>query len=212
MSDMSTTTTQDPSSSKQRKGVFRRYRITLLFLAAVIAFVGFILIRAHLQTQALREQMLVQQTEIQQQANKQMAELTDELLSFAVKGYDWAIRAELIRGNEENAQQYIAQMVQDEKISQVMFIDEQQVIQMASDKKQENQPFDVSLFPENPLQYEDIVILEQTDGSLLLFSPIMGLERRLGTLMIRYHPQPFAYETRAVRKPGSPDADADAEN
>ena len=90
-------------------------------------------------------------------------------------------------------QQYINQLVKEEKITRVEFIDPQGQIKFSSDRKREGQSYNTSNFESDPLGMDEPLYEFVDDQHALLFSPVMGLERRLGTLVITYIPNQFAY-------------------
>lgn len=141
----------------------------------------------------MQEEMVERQTEIEEQANDYLTATTEELLRFSTKGLNWAVRGELIRGNEEQVQQYITQLVKEDRIQQVEFITPDGIIQMSSDKKREGTAFDSSVLESDPLHSETPEYFWQEDGSVKLFAPILGLEQKLGTLSIIYTADSFAF-------------------
>lgn len=180
------TTTNTDTPQKASKGFLRRNAVSIIFTLGLIITTMAAFIRTEVVKKRLIHQMEAQKETMQIHANQVLAQNTEELLKFSMKGFDWAIRGELIRGNEENVQQYIAQLVKEERVQEVDFVNSKGIIQLSSNKKREGQSFNSSEYDFEPLSSDSPEYSLQEEGKAILFAPVMGLEKRLGTLMIVY--------------------------
>lgn len=167
-----------------------------MLIAALFATILYLYFSTRFELKEMQEAMRAERVELEGQANEMLEENTESLLMLASKGFGWAVRAEFIRGNEEQVQQYITQLVKEEKITRVEFIDPAGKIKFSSDRKREGQNYDISHFDADPLHTDKPQYEFLDEQHALLFSPVMGLERRLGTLSISYIPDQFAYSPK----------------
>jgi hypothetical protein len=99
----------------------------------------------------------------------------------------WAIRGELIRNNLDQIDQYFSQLVQVERIKLAVLSSQEGKMLVASDKKFQEGEFG-QVFPAELLNEAQVSIHPQGEDRLLVM-PIMGLNTRLGTAVLRYTPE-----------------------
>lgn len=185
--------TQEASQPQKADGFLKRNRMWLILVGLLLVLLAIVYIRSTMTIAQIRKSMVAQQHDLEEQAQHMLASNTEELLLLSIQGFDWAVRGELIRGNEEQVQQYFTQLVKNERVQQVEFIDQDRIIQLSSDKKKESQVFDRSEFETDPLAKNEPYYHVDSLGNILLLAPVMGLERKLGTLMLEYTPQTIAF-------------------
>lgn len=101
-------------------------------------------------------------------------ELTSEMLSLAV-------RSELTRDNREQVNQFFLSFIKEEGVSKVMLVDAATTKVLISTDKKDEQTF----FTDLVLATEKTV--HQIDGELLrVVTPVMGLNSKIGILIIEY--------------------------
>jgi len=187
--------TKQVTSEKSKKGFFSRNIGWMLIISVLVAGMLFTYFRSRMSLQKMNEVMRTHQENLEESVNEFLLSNTEDLLMLSTKGLNWAIRGELIRGNEEQIQQYLSQLVKEKGVEHVEFINSEGIIEMSSNKKKEGQKFNLSGYEENPLVKDKAFYSFNEDGTVNLFAPIMGLEKRLGTLMILYTPDQFVFES-----------------
>lgn len=101
----------------------------------------------------------------------------------------WAVRGELIRNNLEQVDQFTNELVKVPGIELVVFADAKGKILVASDRKHQGADFG-QLYPVDLLQAPEVSLRQDANGQLLVV-PVMGLNSRLGTLVLRQQPATF---------------------
>ena len=109
-------------------------------------------------------------------------------LKLLAKPYVWAIRTEMMKGNINQVNLYANDMVKQRNFQSIVVTNDKGVIVSSTDKKLEGK--DISaLDPQVNVNADSTVVTQTNDSELVMSSPIMGFNSRLGTLMIRYSPK-----------------------
>ena len=106
------------------------------------------------------------------------------MLELVSEPFSWAIRNELLEGNISTVHQYLAQFVKHKEIEMIAVIDDKGEIIASTNKKMEAMPF-ISVFPEEEFEVEHFHVRLKGDRQYV-YHPIMGFDRKLGTLFIIY--------------------------
>ena len=123
-------------------------------------------------------------------AAAQVNENTHEMLRLVSRPMVWSIRAELLRGNREQIELLISDMVRENNFENIFITDNTGEIIISTTKRQEGQNA-ASFIDQAMVTPENTTITPVDNHTILLSAPILGFDRRLGTLVIQYAPQPF---------------------
>lgn len=115
-------------------------------------------------------------------------------LKLFVKPYAWAIRSELLTGNIKQVNLYSNEMVKEEDVLGVIVSNGSGVIISSTNKKNEGNSIS-GIAPSNYEKSDSIIVETINDSTLLVVSPIMGFNNRLGTLMITYRVRVPAFKS-----------------
>ncbi len=95
----------------------------------------------------------------------------------------WAVRGEMMRGNMEQVGEYLNQFVKEPNMKELAVAAPDGRIVAATDKRREGAAA-ADAFPADVLKAETITATSREDGSILVAAPVMGLNARLGTLVM----------------------------
>lgn len=116
---------------------------------------------------------------------KMDANLKSQLLLLS-KPFVWAIREKMISGNNQAVNLYMNEMVREKNFQEISVVDQRNVILFSTDKKEEGKRY--SIFYNNTfLKSDSTKIYNQRGRTIVITSPILGLDKRLGTLSIKYN-------------------------
>jgi hypothetical protein len=107
-----------------------------------------------------------------------------ELLRLTARPLAWSVRAELLRGNLGQVDDYFRELVRERGVAAIMLVDEKGRIALATNRKLETQPAESLVKP--ALLGASDVVSEESGSSLRLAVPVMAFDRRLGTLIVDY--------------------------
>lgn len=103
----------------------------------------------------------------------------------------WAVRGEMIRNNLDQIDQFIAEMVRQPDTRLVLLAAPDGKVVLASDRQHLGAAA-ADLVAADALVQPDVGIRTEVGGERLLVVPVMGLNARLGTLLLRYRePDPL---------------------
>lgn len=155
--------------------------VALVLLAALWAWKA-IEVRS-VRKEAEAEKARVQQTAVQMITGERAGHL--ELMA---KPFVWAVRTEMLRGNMDQVNLYLQDMVKEKNFQRIQVADARGVVVASTDKKTEGQPLAGG---EGALVSDSTVVNKSGDSAWVISSPIMGFNNRLGTLVIEYaNPKP----------------------
>jgi hypothetical protein len=156
--------------------VFSTIIIALVLMGAMYLWLDF---------QAKRER-----NRIVRSASEQIDQNNLEMLRLFSRPMVWSIRAEMLRGNKEQIDLLISDMVREKNFENIFVVDMEGTIYVSTTKRQEGQQAADFISPD--LLSADATIIQDTgNNTQLLVSPVLGFDRRIGTLVIEYAPSGF---------------------
>jgi hypothetical protein len=195
MDPIESTPESTAQTSTKKKGFFKRNLLWIILVSLLMTSLVVTYVRSEWRISQVETTALLHQQEVEIKATQILDNSTKELLLLGIKGFDWAIRGELLRGNEEQVQQYLTQLVKEDRIQLVEFINSEGMIQMSSDKNREGTQFQTEGFSDNPLQSSSPVYHLLEEESVQLFAPVMGLEKKAGTFRMVYVPEKVHFDS-----------------
>ncbi|RYD76383.1 MAG: hypothetical protein EOP53_14780 [Sphingobacteriales bacterium] len=120
-------------------------------------------------------------------ADESIKSRTNSLLRLSTIPFLWAIRSELQRENYQEIEQYLHQFVREKGVTHVALVGTDNIIRLASDKKNEGRPYS-EIYTEEIAGLDNMIIHEKNDGQKLILAPVTGINDRLGTVVIAYDP------------------------
>jgi len=99
----------------------------------------------------------------------------------------WAVRGEMIRNNLDQVDQFFNEIIKLEGVGRVILAGTDGKVLVSSDRKFLSSDA-TALHPAGALEHDGIAILDDAEGSKLMAISIMGLNARLGTVLLSYRP------------------------
>jgi len=97
----------------------------------------------------------------------------------------WAVRGELIRNNIDQIDQYLSEIVKMKDTERVVLISDNGQLLVSTDKRLEEAK-GVELFPKEILNLQKITVKSDVDGKKILVVPVMGLNKKIATVVVSY--------------------------
>lgn len=130
---------------------------------------------------AMVERFAADRAALTEQARQQ----ADEMHRRFGMALAWAVRSEMIRNNLDQVDQFFAEMVKLQGVKLVMLAAPDGKVLVSSDRR--NLGANAStIYPAEVMTLAQIDIRAVDDGMKLLTIPVMGLNARLGTVLVRY--------------------------
>ena len=122
---------------------------------------------------------------LKEQAIKSIVTSKEEQLKLLAKPYVWAVRTELMKGNISQINLYADDMIKEKNFLLIAIANDSGIIVSSTNKKDEGKPF-TSIGEAASLNNNNTMVENTGDSVLIVTSPIMGFNNRLGTLFIKY--------------------------
>ena len=132
---------------------------------------------------------------IKKQAASQIIQSHESHLKLLAKPYVWAVRSEMMRGNINQLNLFANDMIKENKFQLIAVANDKGIIVSSTNKKHEGQAFS-TIGRETGLTDNNTTVENVNDTILIMTSPIMGFNNRLGTLLIKYAIQPLVFQVK----------------
>ncbi len=176
-------------SINKEKGHFRRNWLLYTVIIVSLLCSGYLWIS---KSQAIKRQAKEFETEktmLIQQAQETFQINSAKHLELMMKTFVWAVRGEMIRGNQEQADQYFKQLVKADKIDEVTLVNSNGEILITTNKKNEGSKLTTD-YAEDVMKIEEMTIFNRGNKQIVA-SPLMALDSRMGTLLVIYNTDIF---------------------
>lgn len=121
---------------------------------------------------------------LKEQAIKSIVTSKEEQLKLLAKPYVWAVRSELMKGNISQINLYADDMIKEKNFLLIAIANDSGITVSSTNKKDEGAPF-TSIGEAASLNNNNTMVENTGDSVLIVTSPIMGFNNRLGTLFIK---------------------------
>ena len=122
---------------------------------------------------------------LKEQAIKGIVSSKEEQLKLLTKPYVWAVRTEMMKGNINQINLYALDLIKEKNFQRIAIANDSGIIVSSTDKKDEGQSF-TTIGDATALTNNDTLVENIGDSMLIVTSPIMGFNKRLGTLFFKY--------------------------
>ncbi len=122
---------------------------------------------------------------LKEEATKQIVQSHEAHLKLLAKPYVWAVRSEMMQGNINQVNLFANDMVKEKNFQRIVVANDKGIIVSSTNKKDEGQPFS-TVGTDAALSSNNTSVQNVSDSILVMTSPIMGFNNRLGTLLIKY--------------------------
>lgn len=173
----------EPTRSKFRQHLSEN-RWFYVFILLLFILCGYLFISKMLAAKEHRQQLQQTKDKYEQELNTALLINAERQLTLMMKTFVWAVRSSMLRNNLDEVDQYFNQLIQEKKITDIVLVDSQGSILVATNKKYEGQPF-ANYYPSTVLMQDD-VHFSQEGNKYYISAPVMSLNTRLGTLLVVY--------------------------
>lgn len=152
-----------------------------------------------LAVRSVEKEMAEQRVQIIEKSQRIIADKTKYFLRLTVMPFTWAIRKEMLRDNYEQINEYLVQFIKEPHVKLIIISGTDGTIKAATDKKMEGQAL-YSLYPQVQNDLNEIAISDDKKGNILLASPLMGYNKKLGMLLMVYEPDKVDFDGNPAPK------------
>lgn len=159
---------------------------TTIAISVIIMVGGYFYMNFHADRQYKR---------VEKEAYTRVEQNNHDMLRLFTRPMVWSIRSEMLRGNKEQVDMLISDIVREDNFRNIFVVNAEGEILSSTNKRQEGQQATEFIEPEM-LAMDATTIVTGDDNVLTLYSPILGFDRRIGTLVIEYIPEAFELSSR----------------
>ncbi|EOR93347.1 hypothetical protein ADIARSV_3426 [Arcticibacter svalbardensis MN12-7] len=186
--DKSNEDSQSKKSVQVRSGSPKAKGILITIVIALVLLSG-IFIWKTIEINSLKKNAAKDRQTLTEQANTQIVQSHEAHLKLLAKPFVWAIRTEMMQGNISQVNLYMNEMVKEKNFQSIVVVNDKGVIVSSTDKKNEGKPFS-TIGKSTDLRSNGTNLVNLNDSVLVMTSPIMGFNNRLGTLYVKYSVPP----------------------
>ncbi|MRR33196.1 hypothetical protein EG829_00655 [bacterium] len=132
--------------------------------------------------------------QLNRQAGQVISEQNRSYLRLAAVPLVWVVRGEMMRGNYDQVNQYLAQFVREPNMKEIVVARTDGRIVAATNKQREGAPA-TDFFPPEVLRTDSITVTSREDGGIMVAAPVMGLNDKLGVLILVASPPAYSLDT-----------------
>jgi len=135
----------------------------------------------------LKQENEKKETLLKQKASELLSQSDYKYLKLLAKPYVWAIRTEMMKGNIEAVNLYANDMVKEKSFQTITVVDDKGMVISSTNKKLEGKAY-ASIGNAAYLSSDSTLANRVNDATLEISSPVMGFNKRIGTLIFSYMP------------------------
>jgi len=176
---MATKNQNEMTKKRSKFATFILKHLLVVFL--LFALIG-VSLWAYIKMNLMEKRFEKQTSEMKISCENKIDSLTGIQLELTSKVFAWAIRSELTRDDKEQANQFFMSFIKEPGVIEAEFIDAETArVSLYTDKKNAGVVF----------SNQDALLTEKTrhytrDSVLNVITPVMGLNEKIGVLVIKY--------------------------
>lgn len=149
-----------------------------------------------LQANALKGEHAKAEAALKAQAKTQLLQNAQRQLKLLAKPYTWAVRTAMLQSNMTQVNQYANNTVKEKNVVSVMVVDTKNTVLSSTNKKYEGKDY-LSFGTTYYLSLDSATVNKVNDSLLVLASPVMSFNNKLGTIVFSYAVPPPVFNAPA---------------
>jgi hypothetical protein len=144
------------------------------------------------QISNLKKQHETEITQIRTDASNTITDNNKKNIETLTRVFSWAVRSEMLRNNMDQVNTYMTDMVKSADLNDVSVIKTDGIVVLSTNKK-----FEGNAYP-GPVASQlstinEVVSRSDESGNIMCICPIMGLDNRMGTIVLTYKPKTYTF-------------------
>ena len=179
------------SSARGSANAFRG-RWLLISVLLVISAVAALWIGKQIELRNLRNESAEMQQRLERDTKQEIIQSHEHHLRLFAKSFSWAVRTEMMSNNVNQINLYAKEMIKEKNILSIMVLNATGKIICSTNQKWEGRDFS-TIGNASYLQSDSTIVDNINDSILIMSSPVMGFNNRLGTLIVNYSLSPLEF-------------------
>lgn len=193
--------TRMESKPQARRG--SHWRLWLALILLVLLVLGAVYLWKLWSERQLNAHYEATQQTVLQRSQQALTQQSIELLRFSTVPLTWAIRQEMMAGNLGQINSYFLELIREPYVRQITLIRPDGLILLSTNKKLEGQRIEAA-FPTALLNVTKPEVGQDPQGNIRIALPVMGLNQKLGLLVVSYAGDSIQRKMATIRAAGTP--------
>ncbi|MEO6546702.1 MAG: hypothetical protein ABIN94_01835 [Ferruginibacter sp.] len=168
-------------------------KIVIIIIITGLILLATLWIWKSIEIRNIKNDTTTEKKELQQYAIKQVRQSHETHLKLLAKPLVWAIRTEMLSNNISQVNIYSNDLVKEKNFQKITIANDKGIVILSTNKKEEGKEF-ASVGNLAYLKANDTMIDNINDTLVVMSSPIMGFNSRLGTVIITYAFHPLVFK------------------
>lgn len=139
----------------------------------------------NLAVRKAEKETLEQTTKLTETAGQLFLEKNRALMRMTAIPLSWVVRAEMLKGNYENIDQYFNQIIKEDHFKVILLADTDGKILVATNKRMEGASLS-QFYPSSLLEQYETTVTQLNSEELIAAAPVIGLTAKQGVLILLY--------------------------
>jgi len=167
-----------PKKQSKLKGFILKNKVTVFLLLVILGVFSW----GSFKNYRLKAQFEKNKMEIEIRDAIRLDSIKSASYELSTKVFSWAIRSEMLRNNTEQVDQFFLSFIKEPNVRKIQLLNpDTGKVLLSTDKKEEGQV----LSQLEGLKTDSLTAV-RAEGSLKVYSPIMGLNTKLGLLIVEF--------------------------
>ena len=177
---------------KKKKGLSAQAIVSIIIICLLIIVPAAIYLWKQAEISNLKKAHETEINSIRSDASQTINDNNKKNIETLTRVFSWAVRSEMLRNNLEQVNTYMTDLVKSADLSDISAIKTDGIVVLSTNKK-----FEGNAYP-GPVASQlssinEVVSRSDESGNIMCICPIMGLDSRLGTIVITYKPKTYAF-------------------
>ena len=191
-----------PAENKESKPVKKKKMktsqiITIILVALVIVLPTLVYFIKGIEISNLTEKYQKQTDSIRAATADELVKKDDANVMLVARVFSWAVRAELLRDNQEQAGQIMIDLAKNANYKQITLVASDGKVLISTDKAEEGKVYSENFY-QQLAGSDEVQVSTHSSGDKIVAAPVYGIGSRVGSVVILY--RPIVYPGAAVKE------------
>ncbi|MEI6854004.1 MAG: hypothetical protein WCL06_14255 [Bacteroidota bacterium] len=177
---------------KKKKGLSAQAIVSIVIICLLIAIPAGIYFWKQAEISKLKKQHETEIIQIRTDATNTITDNNKKNMETLTRVFSWAVRSEMLRNNLDQVNTYMTDLVKAADLNDISAIKTDGIVVLSTNKKFEGNAYPGPVASQLS-QINEVVSQNDADGNIMSICPIMGLDSRLGTIVITYKPKTYVF-------------------
>ncbi|MEI6122453.1 MAG: hypothetical protein WCQ95_02380 [Bacteroidota bacterium] len=185
-------TETEKTPAKKKKGLSAQAIVSIIIICLLIVVPTAIYLWKQAEINKLKKQQETQINAFRADAKAKIDNCNKNNIETLTRVFSWAVRSEMLRNNIDQVNTYMTTLVKAADLNDISVIKSDGMVVLSTNKKYEGNAY-AGPVASQLSTINDVVSQNGQDNNIIVISPIMGLDTRLGSIVITYTPKTYVF-------------------